>query len=195
MIVTVVFLVPTWVLKQFFCQFFHRIHWPTLLSLAVILRGWPLRCLSSIVPCYLILAILYLTVRTGIFVRRAIFVGDQWPLFQKCTIVDRFVFIEARVRCRRIFSQTKNVYDESCYSKLYINLTSPTRIFSKNLSRNFHRYAFKKLAYARSKDFGTLLYIDRNDKIRWSEIVPFLNNVICFDTIDWYSIIMKSSVI
>ena len=69
--------------------------------------------LSSIVPCCLILAILYLTVPSGIFVIREIVFGDRSPLFQKCRMVERFVFLVVRFCFRVIFSQAKIIYDKS----------------------------------------------------------------------------------
>jgi hypothetical protein len=53
-----------------------------MLSLTVILRGRPLRSLSTIVPRSLISPILYLTVPTEIFVIRAVVPEDRWLLFE-----------------------------------------------------------------------------------------------------------------
>ena len=77
----------------------------------VSLRSRPLRGVSSILLCCLILAILYLTVLSEIFVIREIVVADRSPLCQKCSIVERFVFLEVRFRCRVIFLQTKVIHD------------------------------------------------------------------------------------
>ena len=78
----------------------------------VTLRSRLFRDLSSIVPRCSILAILYLTVLSKIFVIREIIVADHSSLCQKCRIVERFTFLEVRFRCRIIVLQTKVMYDK-----------------------------------------------------------------------------------
>ena len=114
---------------------FHLIHCPSaILLLPVILRGRLLCGRYAIVACYFIFVMLYLTIVRGAFVILDTTAGDRWPLFQKCKIAERLVFIELDLRCCDLFfSNGKDVLTNP-----FIHL--PILICQNVLEKSFQKF-------------------------------------------------------